>query len=314
MNGVSVVGCGHWGKNLVRNFAELGSLAAVSDPDDRIAKLYATEYRVPSLPFEKVLNSDVSGVVIAAPAFTHSKLAIAAFEAGKHVYVEKPLALSLDDADSVIQAARRSGKHLMVGHLLQYHAVFSRLKGMVEDGVFGKLQYIYSNRMSAGKLRSEEDVVWSFAPHDVSMILSLAGEEVLYVRAEKIEILQSVIADIATLYLDFHSGLKGQIRCSWLNPDKEQKLVIIGNSGMAIFDDTQPWEKKLAVYQHGIDLSELGPVLTKAEADYISVPESEPLKDECRYFIDLMAGRVQPRTDGAEAKSVLEVLMAASPM
>lgn len=314
MQEVSVIGCGHWGKNLVRNFAELGSLASVSDPDTRMAELYAIEYDVPSFSFEEVLESDVNGVVIAAPAFLHAELAIAAFEAGKHVYVEKPLALNLHDADRVIRASTQAGRHLMVGHLLQYHAVFTRLKRMVEEGVFGKLQHIYSNRMSAGKLRSEEDVVWSFAPHDVSMILSLAGEEVRSVRAEKIEILQSGIADIATLHLDFHSGLNGQIRCSWLNPDKEQKLVVIGGLGMAIFDDTQPWEKKLAVYEHQIDLSETGPALTKAKPDYICVPESEPLKDECRYFIDLMAGRVEPRTDGAEAKSVLEVLMAASPL
>ena len=185
MQEVSVIGCGHWGKNLVRNFAELGSLASVSDPDTRMAEIYATEYEVPSLSFEEVLESDVNGVVI-APAFLHAELAIAAFEAGKHVYVEKPLALNLDDADRVIHAAIQAGRHLMVGHLLQYHAVFTRLKGMVEEGGFGKLQYIYSNRMSAGKLRSEEDVIWSFAPHDVSMILSLAGEEVRSVRAEKL--------------------------------------------------------------------------------------------------------------------------------
>lgn len=309
---VSIIGCGHWGKNLVRNFAGLGALHSICDPNMELTAQLSSLYDVPALSFEDTLDSDCEGVVIAAPAPLHASLAEKAFAAGKHAYVEKPLAMTLKEADRIIMAAKKADRQLMVGHLLQYHPVFVRLREMVEAELFGKLLYMYSNRFSFGKIRAEEDVVWSFAPHDISMLLSLAQNTVSSVQCHGFSNLQDGIADSATLNLMFENGLKAMVNCSWLHPVKEQKLVVIGDKGMAVFDDTQIWEKKLAIYEHGIDTSQAPPLLNKAECDYIIVPQGEPLKEECQYFLDLMAGAVPVRTDGAEGRAVLRVLTAAS--
>ena len=207
---------------------------------------------MPALNFEAILEGDCDGVVIAAPAPLHASLSQKAFLAGKHVYVEKPLAMTLDEADKMIEGAAQANRQLMVGHLLQYHPVFANLRDMVRHGELGALQYIYSNRLSLGKVRSEEDVVWSFAPHDISMILSLAGQEVKTVYCEASDILQNGIGDIANIHIAFENGLKGHVFCSWLYPYKEQKLVIIGDKATAVFDDTMDWSQKLAIYDHAI--------------------------------------------------------------
>lgn len=309
---VAVIGCGHWGKNLLRNFSELGALAAISDPNEALARQFSADYDVPYLDFDAVLQTDCDGIVIAAPAPLHAPLAQKAFAAGKHVYVEKPLAMTLGEADTMIAAAAQAGKHLMVGHLLQYHPVFARLRDMVRDGVLGDLQYIYSNRLSLGKVRADEDVVWSFAPHDISMILSLAGQNLKTVRCEAADILQPGISDTASLHLCFENGLKSHVSCSWLHPYKEQKLVVIGDKAMAVFDDTLEWRQKLAVYEHEIDLAETPPVPQKAKVRFEDVPQAEPLKSECHYYLELMAGLAAPLTDGTEGRHVLQVLAAAS--
>lgn len=309
---VAVIGCGHWGKNLVRNFSELGALCAISDPNAALAAQFSANFDVPALDFDAVLDSDCDGVVIAAPAPLHAPLSQKAFAAGKHVYVEKPLAMTLDEADLMIEAGHQAGRHLMVGHLLQYHPVFARLREFVSQGTLGELQYVYSNRLSLGKIRAEEDVVWSFAPHDISMILSLAGQNVKTVRCEALDILQKGLSDTASLHLTFEGGLKGHVSCSWLHPYKEQKLVVVGDKAMAVFDDSRDWDEKLAIYEHQIDIGQTPPAPQKADVRYEQVPETEPLKAECQYFLDLMAGQVEPLTDGAEGRRVLEVLAAAS--
>lgn len=309
---VAVIGCGHWGKNLVRNFADLGALVAISDSNSKLAAQFSTQFNLPALDFETILEGDCDGVVIAAPAPLHASLSQKAFLDGKHVYVEKPLAMTLDEADAMIEAAVRAERHLMVGHLLQYHPVFARLRDMVRQGDLGTLQYVYSNRLSLGKVRSEEDVVWSFAPHDISMILSLAGQDVKTVNCEASDILQSGISDTANIHITFENGLKGHVFCSWLHPYKEQKLVVIGDKGMAVFDDTQDWDQKLAIYDHAMDMDETPPVPQKSEVRYAKVPQGEPLRAECQYFLDLLDGQADPLTDGAEGRRVLQVLAAAS--
>ena len=312
MMGVAVIGCGHWGKNLVRNFAELGALASVSDSNMELASQFSAQYDVPALSFEDTLRTNCEGVVIAAPAPFHARLAEQAFAAGKHVYVEKPLAMTLEEADRIIAASKKANRQLMVGHLLQYHPVFVHLREMVQAGLLGKLLYMSSNRLSFGKIRAEEDVIWSFAPHDISMLLALAQEPVTHTQCEGFSSLQDGIADSATLSLTFSSGLRATVTCSWLHPVKEQKLVVVGDKGMAVFDDTLIWEKKLALYRHGIDKGQVPPQLDKADVDYVTVPQGEPLKEECQYFLDIMAGIAQSRTDGVEGRAVLQVLTAAS--
>ena len=312
MKTVAVIGCGHWGKNLIRNFAELGALESISDPNTELANQFSTQYNVPAHDFEVILDGDCDGVVIAAPAALHASLSLKAFAAGKHVYVEKPLAMTLDEANAMIDAAAHANRQLMVGHLLQYHPVFARLRDMVSQGKLGALQYVYSNRLSLGKVRSEEDVVWSFAPHDISMILSLAGRDAKTVNCEASDILQSGISDTANIHITFENGLKGHVFCSWLHPYKEQKLVVIGDKAMAVFDDTMDWEQKLAIYDHAIDMDATPPVTQKSEVRYEKVPQGEPLKAECQYFLDLINGQADPFTDGTEGRRVLQVLAAAS--
>ena len=310
---IAVVGCGHWGKNLVRNFAELGALAAVCDPNAELAKHYAEQYNVNNFSFAEIIkDAGIEGVVLAVPAPLHASLAIEAMNAGKHVYVEKPLAMNQIEARQMIDTSKDQGVQLMVGHLLQYHPVFIAVRELVASGELGGLSYIYSNRLSFGKVRSEEDVIWSFAPHDISMILSLTGQEPELVRTESASILQSNIADTATVHMKFKSGLKAHISVSWLHPYKEQKLVVIGESAMVVFDDTQSWEQKLALYRHNIDLTGEAPNLEKSDVQYIDVAQSEPLKNECQHFIDVVNGRLMPLTDGDEGLRVLNVLSAAT--
>ena len=231
---------------------------------------------------------------------------------GKHVYVEKPLAMNRVEGEAMIASATENAVRLMVGHLLQYHPVFMAVRELVASGELGSLSYVYSNRLSFGKVRSEEDVIWSFAPHDISMILSLTGQEPEVVRTESSCILQPDIADTATVHMEFKSALKAHISVSWLHPYKEQKLVVIGKNAMAVFDDTKPWEEKLAIYRHVVQANDGLPSLEKAEVEYLEVPQSEPLRNECLHFINVVSENVAPLTNGGEGLSVLNVLSAVS--
>ena len=310
---IAVVGCGYWGKNLVRNFAELGSLAAVCDPNDQLAQSYAEEHSVSNLSFTAIISDKtIEGVVLAVPAPLHASMAIEVMNSGKHVYVEKPLAMNRVEAEDMIASATKNDVQLMVGHLLQYHPVFMAVRELVESGELGSLSHVCSNRLSFGKVRSEEDVIWSFAPHDISMILSLTGQEPEMVRTESSCILQPDIADTATVHMEFKSALKADVSVSWLHPFKEQKLVVVGQDSMAVFDDTKPWNEKLALYRHVVKVTHGLPSLEKAEVEYLEVPQSEPLRNECQHFINVVSENFAPLTNGDEGLSVLKVLSAAS--
>jgi predicted dehydrogenase/acetyltransferase-like isoleucine patch superfamily enzyme len=309
---VAVVGCGYWGRNLVRNLYELGALAGVCDSVPERAAEMASRYLTAGLSFEQVLlSADIDALVLATSAQTHAELALRAIEAGKHVFVEKPLALRVDDALRMIEAAQRRGCILMVGHLLQYHPAFLKLRQMVNDGRLGRLRYIYSNRLNLGKVRREEDVFWSFAPHDISMILALANEAPEHVSAIGHCYLHSRIADVTTTHLRFASGMDAHIFVSWLHPFKEQKLVVCGDEGMAVFNDGEPWSQKLVLYPHRIAWHRGMPEPTRAEAIPITVDAAEPLLLECQHFLDCVQSRRQPRTDAQEGLGVLQVLDAA---
>lgn len=309
---VAIVGCGHWGRNLVRNFHALNALEAVCDASPLTAKALAAQYGVQALSFEDALNSpSIAAIVIAAPAELHFRFCHAALSAGKHVFVEKPLALDVREALQLCELAAVKGKQLMVGHLLQYHPAFLKLKDIVHEGRLGRLHYIYSNRLNLGKVRREENILWSFAPHDISMILSLVGEEPDRVQATGASYLHSKIADVTTTHLSFSSGVNAHIFVSWLHPFKEQKLVVVGSDGMAVFDDSQPWESKLLVYPHRIEWIDGAPRPSKAEAVPILVQAEEPLNLECAHFLECVSGNSKPRTDGHEGVAVLRVLSAA---
>jgi len=308
---IAVVGCGHWGKNLVRNFYELEVLASICDPNIDIAKQYAEKYSVQNQSFSEIINNpNIKGVVLAVPAKHHAAMAIDAMKQGKHVFVEKPLAMNEDEATLMIKTAKENKVQLMAGHLLQYHPVFKKVKEIVLSGEIGEIDYIYSNRLSFGKVRTEEDVIWSFAPHDISMILSLANQEPELVTAHTTAILQDNIADSAIIHITFQSGLKSHISVSWLHPYKEQKLVVIGKKAMLVFDDTKPWNKKLSIQRYQAVINQSSPTLKKDDLEFIKVIEDEPLKNECQHFINVVENNIKPLTDEHEGLKVLKVLTA----
>jgi UDP-2-acetamido-3-amino-2,3-dideoxy-glucuronate N-acetyltransferase len=309
---VAVIGAGDWGKNLVRNFVELGVLHTVCDTDatklDNVRARWP-HVRVSTALAEVLQQTDINAVAISTPAALHYTLAKTALEAGKDVFVEKPLALTAAEGEELTALAQRLHRILMVGHLLEYHPAVLTLKKLVDDGVLGKVQYIYSNRLNLGKIRKEENILWSFAPHDLSVILLLLNEIPLQVASHGASYLHQRIADVTVSTLEFPSGVRAHIFVSWLHPYKEQKLVVVGDKRMACFDDTVS-EGKLTLFPHHIQWIERVPVIEKAQAEVIEIADAEPLREECKHFVDCVIRHESPRTDGANGVRVLRVLQA----
>lgn len=311
---IAVIGSGYWGKNLIRNYHQLGALKLICDKDERIHAHFKDLYPEVEncLALNDVLSrEDIDGLVIATPAEAHHTMAREGLLAGKHVCVEKPLALNEEEGEDLIALAKSKMRILMVGHLLQYHPVFVKLKEMALGGELGRINYIYSHRLNLGKIRREENILWSFAPHDISMILSLAGENPEHVFATGGNYLHKKIADVTTTHFEFPSGLRAHIFVSWLHPFKEQKLVVVGDKKMAVFDDTLPWEDKLLVYPHQISWKNNAPVPIKGEPERPDIPQLEPLRQECDHFLHCISNGKKPITDGVEGLKVLKVLNAA---
>ena len=310
--GIAVIGCGHWGKNLVRNFSELGVLRCVVDENPENARAMATLYSVEAETFDDVCHHpDIDAVVIATPAVTHFDLAIRALKSGKHVFVEKPVALNIADAEEMILKAKEMNKILMVGHLLQYHPAFLKIHELCWNGSLGKLRYVYSNRLNLGKLRTEENILWSFAPHDISMCLSLFGTMPQTVIATGQAYVTSGIVDVTTTHMKFDDGRAAHIHVSWLHPFKEQRLVVIGEKAMVVFDDSLGWDEKVQLYSHEVDIKNGIPDARKADAEKLPIRPTEPLKIECQHFVDCVLTGESPRTDAEEGLRVLKVLDAA---
>lgn len=310
---VGVVGCGYWGKNLVRNFYELHALAAICDSDPhRLNELLQSYPITATTRFDELLAiPGLQGVVIAAPAAQHFALAKQAMLAGKDVFVEKPLALRVEDGEELLQLARRHARVLMVGHLLHYHPAIVALRTMIKDGELGRIEYISSSRLNLGRLRTEEDILWSFAPHDISAIVHLLEETPSSVAAQGASYLNHPISDVTLTILSFESGVKAHIFVSWLHPFKEQKLVVVGSRKMAVFDDTRA-DDKLVLYPHRIDWINRMPVARKMEGEIVPLSQEEPLKKECSHFFECIRDRRTPDTDGENGLRVLKILHAAS--
>jgi UDP-2-acetamido-3-amino-2,3-dideoxy-glucuronate N-acetyltransferase len=310
---IAVIGAGYWGKNLVRNFYQLGVLKTICDGAQPIREEMTKTYPDVAVTddISMVLkDADIKGIVIAAPAALHYDIAEKVLHVGKHVFVEKPLSLNRADGEKLVRLAADSKKILFVGHILHYHAAVIRLKEMIKTGKIGRLQYIYSRRLSFGKIRREENILWSFAPHDISIILSLTGEEPSYVDSVGSNFLHAQIADVTMTNIKFPSGIGAHIFVSWLNPYKEQKLVIVGSSGMLVFDDTEPIETKLVLYPHTIDWQNGLPIPHKAESIPIDLKDiwEEPLKAECKAFLTAVETNTKPITSGEEGLRVLKIL------
>jgi predicted dehydrogenase len=308
---VALFGCGGWGKNLARNLSELGVLAVIVDPSPQAQQLGVTlGVACVDTPDAVFANADISGVVIATPAETHAELALKAFAAGKHVYVEKPIALTMTDAEAVAVAAKAQDRVLMVGHLLQYHPAFAALRSHVADHGLGELRHIISTRYSLGVVRSEENVMWSFSPHDLSMLLSLTHSPARRVRAFGSSFFQENIADVVTMHIEFSCGLTAEIRASWASPQKEHRLTVIGSAAMAVFDDTQGWDQKVKRTAYTISEGAVRPTIARGEETFLAVDIGEPLKAEMEHFLACMASGIAPLTDAAEAQGVLRLLEA----
>jgi UDP-2-acetamido-3-amino-2,3-dideoxy-glucuronate N-acetyltransferase len=310
INKIAVIGAGYWGKNLVRNFYELNALAAICDSDAGQLRAFQVQYpgvRTVARFSEVLADRSIQAVAIATPAETHGAIVREALLAGKDVFVEKPLCLSVAEGKELVTLAREQGRILMVGHLLWYHPAVLRLRELIRQGELGRIRYIYSNRLNLGKIRREENILWSFAPHDISVILGLLDEMPNAVQAQGGNYLHQQIADVTVSLLSFSSGVKAHIFVSWLHPYKEQKLVVVGEKKMAMFDDMEK-KDKLLLYPHSIDWKNNIPVANKAEAQPVPVEMDEPLRAECFHFLECVRTRSQPRTDGEEGLRVLSVL------
>ncbi len=309
---IAVTGCGYWGKNLVRNFYELGVLDTICDSDAATLKAVAENYpdvHVTESIDDILDNDEIEAVAIATPAATHFELTKKVLLSGKDVFVEKPLALRVNEGEELVSLATEKERILMVDHILQYHPAVIKLKELIKQNELGKLNYIYSNRLNIGKIRREENILWSFAPHDISLILSIAGHLPESVVAHGAVYLQHAVEDVTLTFMRFKNGINAHIFVSWLNPFKEQKFVIVGSRKMAVFDDIT--SNKLVIFPHKVEWDNGVPVTSKAEQEIVNVEQKEPLQESCKHFINCVEKRESPLTDGREGLRVLKVLQMA---
>jgi UDP-2-acetamido-3-amino-2,3-dideoxy-glucuronate N-acetyltransferase len=307
---VGLAGCGYWGRNLARNLFQMGHLAMVADPGAKVLKEVKASYPGVSTTrdFEALLKDrKIAAVAIAAPAAEHYQLARKALQAGKDVFVEKPLALRLPEAEELVELARHLKRVLMVGHILEYHPAIGKLKEFVDSGELGDIHYVYSNRLNLGKVRQEENILWSFAPHDISVILLLMRAMPEWASTSGQHYLQHDVADVTMTCLAFPGKPRAHIFVSWLHPYKEQKLVVIGSRKMAVFDDVVK-DGKLKIFDKGIEWKDGRPVIRQTAESTLFFPEMEPLREELAHFVECVRTRKAPRTDGANGLRVLRVL------
>ncbi len=311
---VALIGAGYWGKNHLRNLFNLGVLHSVFDVNDKIIKERSNDF--PDVNYvkdeDKILNNrEIEAVVIAIPAELHYTSTKKYLLAGKDVLVEKPLALKVSEGEELVELAKKENRILMVGHILQYHPAVIKLKEIIDFGDIGEIRYLYSSRLNLGKLRVEENVLWSFAPHDISVILMLMdGQEPVRINAFGGSYITDGIFDTTVTTIEFGNNVKSHIYVSWLHPFKEQKLIVIGSTKMAVFDNVS--SEKLFLYPYKVDF-ENGriPMTHKVEYYIVNSDKNEPLKEELQHFIDCVKTRKTPKTDGEEGLRVLKVLESA---
>jgi predicted dehydrogenase len=312
---IGVVGLGYWGPNLARNFDSLPGAElrwccdARADVRERLAQRHpGTRF---TADVDDLLGDDtLDAIVLATPVPTHAALAARVLEAGKDCFVEKPLAQSVADGERACDAARVSGRILMVGHLLQYHPGVNKLKEIADSGELGTIHYIYGNRLNLGQLRAEENALWSLGAHDVSVLLHLADEEPYQLNARGESYMREGIEDVVFAFMRFPSGVAAHLHLSWLDPHKERRFTVVGSKRMATFDDMDP-ERKVTVYDKGFDekADTYGEYITRS-GDIWSprVPNDEPLRLECEHFVACVRDRRQPLSDGESGLRVVRVL------
>jgi predicted dehydrogenase len=314
---VAVAGLGYWGPNIARNLAALPDveLAWCCDPDEASRARHAPAF--PGARFtadlaDVLADATVDAVALATPVPLHARTAIAVLQAGKHCFVEKPLAQSVADAEAAVEAARAADRVLMVGHLLEYHPGVIKLKELIDDGTLGRVLYIYGNRLNLGKLRADENALWSLGAHDVSVLLRLAGEEPFEVEARGESYMREGVEDVVFCFLRFPSGLSAHLHLSWLDPHKERRFTVVGDARMATFDD-MALEGKITVYDKGFDetASSYGEYITRSgEIWSPRLPNVEPLRAEVEHFVQAVRGGAPPMSDGEAGLRVVRVLEA----
>jgi len=314
---VGVVGLGYWGPNLARNLAAIPGceLAWLCDADadkrEKLARAHPGARTTGELG-EVLADEALDAVVLATPVPTHADLSVAVLEAGKHCFVEKPLATSAADAERAVRAAEQSGRVLMVGHLLEYHPAVTRLKEMIDAQELGPLFYIYGNRLNLGQLRADENALWSLGAHDVSVALHLIGEEPIECLASGASYVRQPVQDVVFCFLRFPSGVVAHLHLSWLDPHKERRITVVGARRMATFDD-MAIEGKLALYDKGFDqdTSSWGEYIARSGDIYSpQISNREPLRLECEHFLECVRTGARPRSDGESGLRVVRVLEA----
>ena len=307
---IAVLGCGYWGSNHIRTLKALGALHAVSDANHARAEGFASEQDcLAILPEEIVTRDDIDAIVMALPPQFHAEFAIKAVENGKDVLVEKPIALTVADAVRAVAAGHKHSRIFMTGHVLRFHPAFVKLKSLIDNNELGEVKYIHSHRLGLGKFHTENDALWDLAPHDLSMILAITGTAPVEVRGEGAALLDH-LSDFAHLHMRFPNGLRSHLFTSRLNPYRERRLTVVGTKAMAVFDDVEPWARKLAVYRHAVWQDSGQWAFTANEPTYIPVEEGMPLTRELEHFLKCIEIREPPLTSGEEAIEVLKILTA----
>jgi UDP-2-acetamido-3-amino-2,3-dideoxy-glucuronate N-acetyltransferase len=306
---VAVVGVGYWGKNLARNLYQLGALEVLCDDEGTAEAACRKQY--PDVRFSSdfrhvLADPAIGSVVLATPAVTHFEMARVALNAGKNVLVEKPLAVDVRHGEELVRLATARRRILMVGHILRYHPAVLKLQQLIKEGVLGRINYLYSNRLNIGKIRTEENILWSFAPHDISVMLALLNEMPASVTCQGGAYLSRDVTDVTLSHFEFPSGVQAHIFVSWLHPLKEQKLVVVGSEKMAVFDDLA--EHKLVLYPHRVEWKNRIPTAIKAEGEIVELESREPLRAECQHFLDCVESCATPVSSGEEGLRVLRVL------
>ena len=307
---IAVLGCGYWGSNHIRTLKALGALRAVADANAARAEGFASEQECLAItPDELFDRDDVDAIIMALPPQFHAEYAIRAARAGKDLLVEKPIALTVEDARAAVNAASDNNRIFMVGHVLRFHPAFEMLERLIADGELGEIKYIHSHRLGLGKFHTENDALWDLAPHDLSMILAITGAAPMEVRGEGAALLDN-LSDFAHLHMLFENGVRSHLFTSRLNPYRERRLTVVGAKAMAVFDDVEAWDKKLAVYRHAVWQDSGRWAFTANEPSYVAIRQGMPLTRELEHFIHCIETRDEPRTGGDEAISVLRIVTA----
>lgn len=303
-----VIGCGDWGSNHVRTLKSLGALAAVADNDPERMRATAEANGCKAMtPKEMIQSDEIDAVVLALPADRHVEVSLAVMETGKHLLVEKPMALEVAGANAIVETARRKGVVAMTGHVLRFHPAFEALEAMVKDGVLGTIRYVYSTRIGLGKFFVQTDALWDIAPHDLSLLFAITGEMPISTHLEGAAMITDA-PDFAHLHMVFSSGARSHTFISRLAPNRERKFTVIGDKAMAVFDDLEPWERKLAIYNHKV-WNDGGDIkFESAEPEYVPIPQTLPLTSELEHFLHCAATGQTPRASVAEGLNVLRAL------